>query len=808
MAESRKMKTEKGLALVPGANPLADGCNFAVEVPEDSRASLILYKKRSAKPYVEIPFTEENRTGNVYAMYIPDFDLKEYEYNFLINGKVYTDPCAYRILGRERFGAEVGTNPHKVRGGFLKKEVFDWENDKNPAIPYHEMILYKLHVRGYTKANRTITGTKGTFQALEEMIPYWKELGINTIELMPAYEFMESGTCKNSESEKMVSEKHTQGRVNFWGYMYGYYFAPKRSYCATDDPEKEFKIFIKKLHQAGIACIMEMYFPRECNPVTALRALQFWKLYYHVDGFHVLGEGVSAKLLMHDGVLSDTRLMFHDFDESQIRKKKKPEDKCIAQYNPGFLQDMRRFLKSDEDMVSAAAYHIRRNPNTYAVINYMACQDGFTMNDMVTYNYRHNEANQENNHDGSSYNYSWNCGVEGPSRRLQIRQMRERQIRNAFLMVLLSQGVPMIYGGDEFGNSQNGNNNAYCQDNQVGWIDWKALKKNESLFQFVKNAIAFRKEHPILHVPGEMYGVDYQTRGLPDVSLHGERAWYMNSENTSRLLGIMYCGAYAHRADGSEDASIYVAYNFHWEDRIFALPNLAGYRKWKKVIDTSAVKENGFLEQEQETYSKKLKVTPRTIVVLMAVEEEKKDASVAALKTITRHKLLVMHYCFRAGMYKQGLLHDLSKYAPVEFLVGCKYYQGDRSPNNAEREDTGISKSWLHHKGRNKHHFEYWVDYAPGDEHIINGVPMPRKYIAEMVMDRISASRNYLGDKYDQHQPLDYYLKGKEKLWFIHPKTKRDLEGLLRILNDHGEEVLISYIKNVYLKKDKALERV
>ena len=120
----------------------------------------------------------------------------------------------------------------------------------------------------------------------------------------------------------MVSEKHTQGRVNFWGYMYGYYFAPKRSYCATDDPEKEFKTFIKKLHQAGIACIMEMYFPRECNPVTALRALQFWKLYYRVDGFHVLGEGVSAKLLMHDGVLSDTRLMFHDFDESQIGKRR------------------------------------------------------------------------------------------------------------------------------------------------------------------------------------------------------------------------------------------------------------------------------------------------------------------------------------------------------------------------------------------------------------------------------------------------------------------------------------------------------
>ena len=167
-----------------------------------------------------------------------------------------------------------------------------------------------------------------------------------------------------------------------------------------------------------------------------------------------------------------------------------------------------------------------------------------------------------------------------------------------------------------------------------------------------------------------------------------------------------------------------------------------------------------------------------------------------------------MRYCFRIGLYKQGLLHDLSKYEPVEFLVGCKYYQGDRSPNNAEREATGISRSWLHHKGRNKHHFEYWVDFVPGDEHIINGVPMPRKYVAEMVMDRISASRNYLGDKYDHTQPLSYFLKSKERLWFIHPDTKRDLEALLRILNDHGEEVLLSYIKNVYLKKGKKHRKI
>ena len=168
-------------------------------------------------------------------------------------------------------------------------------------------------------------------------------------------------------------------------------------------------------------------------------------------------------------------------------------------------------------------------------------------------------------------------------------------------------------------------------------------------------------------------------------------------------------------------------------------------------------------------------------------------------RTITRHKLLVMKYCFRIGLYKQGLLHDLSKYSPTEFLVGCKYYQGTRSPNNAEREATGVSMSWLHHKGRNRHHFEHWVDYSLDGEHVIMGARMPKKYVAEMVMDRISASRNYLGDAYTHHEPLDYFLKSKEKLWFIHPQTKKEREGLLRILDKYGEDKALWYIRNVYL---------
>lgn len=168
--------------------------------------------------------------------------------------------------------------------------------------------------------------------------------------------------------------------------------------------------------------------------------------------------------------------------------------------------------------------------------------------------------------------------------------------------------------------------------------------------------------------------------------------------------------------------------------------------------------------------------------------------------TITEHKLLVMRYCFKIGLYKQGLMHDLSKYAPVEFLAGAKYYQGTRSPNNAEREATGISKAWLHHKGRNRHHFEYWVDYGLDAENVIEGMPMPRRYIAEMIMDRISASRTYNPGTYDDTFPLAYYEKSKERLWFIHPDTKEQMEYLLKMLAVRGEEYTLSYIKNIYLK--------
>ena len=602
-----------GYPLLPGASKVSGGWNFCVEAREGSEVSLVLYKKGTDTPFQTVKFEEQNRVGNMYTMFLEGFKAENYEYNFRIDGKILQDPYARSIQGREVFGV-LPVSEHSVRCGFLTLRKYEWEQDAAPGIPYQDKILYKVHVRGYTKQAKLSPKKRGTFSGLKDMIPYWKELGINAVELMPAYEFAE--VAKEKDKKDLISIRTETNRVNFWGYTDGWYFAPKRSYCMTKSPENEFRDFIKALHAAGMECIMEFCFSSEVRPLLALRALQFWKMFYHVDGFHLVGDGVPMNLILQDGVLSGTKILASGVDRGMLDKSSAGEKRLFAEYHSGFLQDMRRFLKSDEDCLESAAYQIRHNGSNYGVINYMTSQDGFTLNDMVSYNYKHNEDNGENNQDGSSYNYSWNCGVEGPTKKAAVRQVRQRQMKNAFLMMLLSQGVPMIYGGDETGNSQDGNNNAYCQDNPVGWTDWKGLKSNRKLLEFVKEAIAFRREHPILHMEHKIKGTDYKALGYPDVSLHSERAWYCSYDNTSRLVGIMYYGPYEKKADQSPDDILYVAYNFHWEERSLALPNLPKNMKWIKIADTSETKEGPSFYKHEESYKRAVQVPPRTIIVL------------------------------------------------------------------------------------------------------------------------------------------------------------------------------------------------
>ena len=441
--------TEKGNPFLLGANRTAEGYNFALDVPEGETVKLLLYKKGGKTPKYILPFPEDEKMGRICAMEVKGISGEAYEYNYEIDGKIYQDPFAYCIRGKKHFG-ERTEDVHKVRCGFLPEEKYFWEGDKSPGISYENMVLYKLHVRGYTKLVPNMGRKKGTFAGLTEMIPYWKELGVNTLELMPAYEFPEVPSVKQErEQEKeYITDRKDSERVNYWGYASGYYLSPKRAYCAEDNVQNEVRDFVKALHKAGMECIMEFYFPGETNPFAALRALQFWKTYYHIDGFHIQGEGVPAELILRDGILSDTKIMMTGYDFSGFYGGKEPKKRVLAEYNRSFLEDMRRFLKSDEGMAEGASWHVRRNSNYNGVVNFMTCQDGFTLYDLVSYNYKHNEENGENNEDGSSYNYSWNCGIEGNTRKLAVRQMRERQMRNAFLMMTLSQGVPMIYAGD------------------------------------------------------------------------------------------------------------------------------------------------------------------------------------------------------------------------------------------------------------------------------------------------------------------------------------------------------------------------
>lgn len=610
--------TEKGNPFLLGANRTAEGYNFALDVPEGETIKLLLYKKGGKVPKYILPFPEEEKMGRICAMEVKGISGEAYEYNYEIDGKIYQDPFTYCIRGKKHFG-ERTEDVHKVRCGFLPEEKYSWEGDKPPGISYENMVLYKLHVRGYTKLAPNLGRKKGTFAGLTEMIPYWKELGVNTLELMPAYEFPEVPSVKQEGEKEYITDRKENSRVNYWGYASGYYLSPKRAYCTADNVQNEVRDFIKALHKAGMECIMEFYFPGETNPFAALRALQFWKTYYHIDGFHIQGEGVPAELILRDGILSDTKIMIEGYDFSGFYGGKEPKKRVLAEYNRSFLEDMRRFLKSDEGMTEGALWHVRKNSGFHGVVNFMTCQDGFTLHDLVSYNYKHNEENGENNEDGSSYNYSWNCGIEGNTRKLAVRQMRERQMRNAFLMMILSQGTPMIYAGDEMGNSQEGNNNAWCQDNPVGWTDWKGLKRNASLFAFVKNALAFRADHPILHMSRELKGTDYLAKGFPDISFHGERAWYVSYENTSRLFGVMYYSAYE---EEGKDEFIYVGYNFHWEERSLALPNLPEGYSWKKVADTGDLKEGGKFLPSEEEYKKAVTAAPRTIVVLTGRQEE------------------------------------------------------------------------------------------------------------------------------------------------------------------------------------------
>lgn len=596
----------------PGVSKLPVGYNFTIETDSSEPLKLVFYKKGSQEPEQEITLSDYYRTGNIYSVAVLKQNLCSYEYEYRQGENSLADPCGKILSTTRKFGEKTEKEKrYKVLKEVEVEPLKKW-------IPYEDMILYKIHVRGYTMHKNSGVRKKGTFQGLIDKIPYWKNLGITSLELMPVYDFYEY-PLEEKKDGYIYREQRTE-HLNYWGYTKGNYFAPKNSYCGSSCPEQEVKTFISSLHKEKMECFLDFYFPKDIAPQMVLEILRFWRIEYKVDGFVLMGEGVWMELLARDAVLADTKLICPGFDEKQIFSVIKKKPRRLAEYHPAFQNSMRRFLKGDEDQLPGVLYYTKKNPATHGVINYVANHDGFTLADLVSYDYRHNEDNGEDNRDGSSYNYSWNCGIEGPTRKIAIHEMRERQMRNAILMLLLSQGTPLIYGGDEFGNTQNGNNNAYCQDNEIGWVNWAKKKKLEGFTSFIKNVITFRKSHPILHMPYELRATDYKSLGWPELSYHSEKAWFSNTESCSRRSGILYCGGYAERENGEPDDFIYVMYNMHWHECAFAIPDLPEEKNWYLAIDSGKKSEEAVCQPGTEVKIKEKKtfhVPGRNIIVFI-----------------------------------------------------------------------------------------------------------------------------------------------------------------------------------------------
>ena len=601
------MKVETFQAM--GAVPVKDGIVFSMERKNNEEASLLLYKKGSKEVIQEIPFPATNTIGDIVCVKAEKIASARYEYNFCIDEKVTLDPYAKVLIGTGKFGEEHPEG-HEVRCAMIAGN-YDWEDDRKPQIAYEDAVMYSFHVRGFTKQRYSGVRHKGTFLGITEKAEYFKELGINQIKLMPAYEFAEM------ESEKTHAryrkEEELPKRLNYWGYTKAFHFAPKRAYAATKDPVREFKDMVKTMHRLGIEVLMEFYFPEGCSPRYITECLQYWVQEYHVDGFHVRGVQGICNLMATDPLFADTKLLNIYFPVEEIYGKKNlPKKRMVAECNDGFMIDVRRFLKGDEESLKAFAERMRRNPKGSGLINYIASHDGFTLCDLVSYEERHNEDNGEQNRDGRVQNYSWNCGEEGKSRKKKILELRNRQMKNAWCMLLLSAGTPMILAGDEFCNSQLGNNNPYCLDNEISWLDWKGYKSgNSEMFRFVKDLIAFRKKHKILHMGQELSMTDSLSCGFPGISYHSSSAWYGELDGQNRKIGVMYCGKYA-----DEDELIYIAYNMHWMEHTFALPALPGGYRWNVALDTS----EGILEEDKWRLlpdSRQVQVSSRTVTVLI-----------------------------------------------------------------------------------------------------------------------------------------------------------------------------------------------
>lgn len=682
-----------GRPLPFGATFISGGVNFAIFSHHATNCVLVLYEKGESEPFAEIPFPDEFRVGDVFAMIVFDLNYESLEYGFRMYGPwapheghrfnldhILLDPYAKQVGGREIWGEKTyGDDDYQHRAQLLYED-YDWGADRPPQIPTQDLIIYEMHVRGFTQHPSSGVKYPGTFAAIREKIPYLKELGINCIELMPIFEFDE---FEYDRVNPLTGER----LVNYWGYSTVGFFAPKAGYAATGRfgmAADELKTLVKELHKNDIEIILDVVFNHTAegnelgptisfrgidnktyymlspdgrylnfsgtgntmncnNPVVrnlVLDCLRYWVSEYHIDGFRfdlasILGRDQDGyplanppllEMLAHDPILAKCKLIAEAWDAGGLYQVGSfPAYGRWAEWNGKYRDAIRRFLKGDLGLVWEVAQRIQGSPDLYwergptASVNFLTAHDGFTLMDLFSYNEKHNYANGEDNRDGADDNYSWNCGVEGPTNDPRVIALRHRLIKNAIALLMVSRGVPMILMGDEMGRTQYGNNNTYCHDSELTWLDWSLLENNAELFEFIKYCIEFRQRHPVFRSAKYFYHRDVAGSGFADISWHGTRAWHVDWSHHILTLAFMLDGE--HALDGTYvDDSIYVAINMHWDPHSFELPGLHEGMNWHIFANTGSLDSPSIYKPGTEpplANQRQILVGARSIVILV-----------------------------------------------------------------------------------------------------------------------------------------------------------------------------------------------
>ncbi|HSN97492.1 MAG TPA: glycogen debranching protein GlgX, partial [Candidatus Nanopelagicales bacterium] len=596
---------------------------------------------------------------------------------------VLLDPYAKAISGRDVWGEPPDWNRQYPYRACLVPEDFDWEDDRPLGIPLEDLVIYEAHVRSLTRHPSSGVSRPGTFAGLMEKIPYLRELGVNAIELLPIFEFDEhDGGRQNPVTGEPLVNYWGYNTVGFFAPKAGY-AATGRLGMQVDELKALVKelhrsgieiildvvfnhtaegneqgrtLSFRGLDNSTYYMLTpEGYYYNfsgvgntlNCNdPVVRgmiLDCLRYWAAEYHVDGFRfdlasILGRDPSGRPLSNpplvealafDPILGRCKLIAEAWDAGGLYQVGSfPAYGRWAEWNGKYRDAVRRFLRSDPGTVGELAQCVQGSPHLYgwngrgptASINFVTCHDGFTLHDLVSYDHKHNEANGEDNRDGSDDNLSWCSGVEGETSDPAILALRRRRMKSALAILMVSQGVPMILSGDEVGRTQRGNNNNYCHDDELSWFDWGLVESRGELLRFVQRCIRFRKQHPALRASRHLDGADRLGVGSPDISWHGVRAWDADFSHESRLLAFMLDGRHARGGDEPDEA-IYVAMSAFWEPLVVELPATPAGGRWRVFANTGAVAPDDCWEPGEEPAlpdQRALLVGARSVVILVA----------------------------------------------------------------------------------------------------------------------------------------------------------------------------------------------